>query len=151
MIGRPRAAFALLAALISVVLLGALIVGAVIATTEETRTSASSALGARALAAAESAVERAIVGWVQAQAESLAIGQRASQEAPVGDVPVTMTLIRLDSSVFWVVGEALAGGEPGEPGPSVRRRIGILVRRATDSAGRVTIFRFEERPWVELF
>lgn len=143
--------FALVAALIAVVLLGALIVGAFVATTEETRISANVGTGLRALSAAESAVEADLAGWAAGEVDSLAIAQRASHSTVVDGLEVTTTLIRLDSSIYWIVGEANNALAAEGPTRSVRRRIGLLVRRVPDSTGNAALLRLEERPWSELF
>jgi hypothetical protein len=146
-----RGGFALVAALILVVLLGALIAGAFVATTEETRVSASSSLGERGLHAAESAVEGGIGGWVPSQSDSLAIGGRAARTSTDGKISVTTTLIRLDPTLYWLVAEARVGDESGGAAPTIRRRIGVILRRVSDSAGQTAILRLEERRWSELF
>lgn len=146
-----RRGFALVAALISLVLLGALIVGAFFAATEETRVSAAVRAGARALREAESGAESAIGGWAAVQSDSLNVGQRASRSFAANGVWVTTTLIRLDSTLFWVVGEAEAGEGTPPAGSATRRRIGVLTRRASDSSGRRCLLRLEERSWSELF
>ncbi len=148
---RRRRGFALVAAIIIVVLLAALIVGAFIATTEETRISGGVALGERGIEAAETAVERDIAGWGSSQCDSVAIGGRLSRMTSVDGIPVTTTLIRLDSTRYWLIGDAGAGGDLAGRGPLVHRRIGVWVRRVADSAGRGFLFRFEQRAWSELF
>jgi hypothetical protein len=142
-ISAKREGFALVASLILVVLLAALITGAFVATTEETRVSANASLGERGLDAAESAVEGGIGGWVPSQSDSLAIGGRTARTSTDGKISVTTTLIRLDPTLYWLVAEAKT--------PTIRRRIGVILRRVSDSAGQTTILRLEERRWSELF
>jgi len=151
LIEERRSGFALVAALACVVLLGALIVGAFVAVTEETRVSATMALGERALDAAESAVEGEIEAWSPSYGDSLAIGDRAVRAVTTGKLPVVTTLIRLDSSLFWIIGDASSSGNSAAEAPLVRRRIAVLVRAVTDSAGKRSISRLEERPWSALF
>jgi hypothetical protein len=134
-----------------VVLLGALIVGAFVATTEETRVSSASSLGERSLYVAESALEEALSGWVTVQSDSLTAGQRVARSSTDGKVTATTTLIRLNGSLYWLISEARAGDASEEGAPSIRRRIGVLLRRVSDSAGQTSILRFEERRWSELF
>lgn len=143
--------FALIGALIAVVLIGALIVGAFLATTEEVRISRNVGMGARALTAAESAAEADLAGWAAADIDSLAITHRVAHSMSIDGLAVTTTLIRLDSSVYWIVADAADGGMAPGAAPSVRRRIGLLLRRVSDSAGKAALLRLEERPWSELF
>lgn len=143
--------FALVAALVAVVLLGALIVGAFVATTEETRISGNVTMGTRAMSAAESVLENDLTGWAAGQVDSLGIAQRAVHSTAVPGFAVTTTLVRLDSSLYWVIADAADGiTEPGGTN-SVRRRISLLVRRTADSTGQAVLLRLEERPWSELF
>jgi hypothetical protein len=142
-----RKGFALVGALIAVILIGALIVGAFVATTEEARISGNVRTGAQVLAAAEAAAEGDIAGWAASEADSLAIAQRAVHSTAIGGLAVTTTLVRFDSTLYWIVGEA---SNPGS-GVSVRRRIGLLLRRQRDSTGKTTLLPLEERPWSELF
>ncbi len=64
---------------------------------------------------------------------------------------VATTLIRLDSAVYWVIADATQGGQMPNQAPVVRRRVGLLVRRVSDSAGKVSLLRLVERSWSELF
>lgn len=146
-----RSGFALIAALLSVVLLGALIVGAFLATTEDLRVTGSESGSLHALSAAESGAQGALTGWAASQADSLAVGQRITRSVSVDGVAVQTTLVRLDSVVFWLVGDAGAGGQSGAGNFAVRRRVGVYLRRVSDSAGRGSFLRFDERAWAELF
>lgn len=143
--------FALVGALLAVVLLGALIVGAFVATTEEVRISGNVGAGALALTAAESVVERDLSAWAAAQVDSLPPAGRVSHSTGWGVFSVTTTLVRLDSTVYWLVADAIDGLAAPGASPAVRRRIGVLLRRVCDSTGKATLFRLEERPWSELF
>jgi type II secretory pathway pseudopilin PulG len=144
---RNRPAFALVASLVGVVLLGALIVGTFVASTEEMRTAVAIKSSARALAVAESSAEGGAAGWVTAQADSIPPGGRAVRTTAVDGFLVTTTLIRLNFTLFWLIADAEQ--EPVSAG--TRRRIGVLFRRVADSTGRGSLFRLEERPWAELF
>ena len=146
-----RRGFALIGALIAVLLLGALIVGALVATTEETRTSGNVRLSERALYAAESAIEEAVPAWAAAQADSIGISQSVSRASGSGDFTVTTTLLRLDSAVYWLVAESAQWGLAETVRPAVRRRVGVLFYRVFDSVGTAVLFRVGERPWSELF
>ncbi len=147
---RDRRGIALTAALIAVVLIGALITGAFIATLEETRMSANAVSRERALDAAESAVETQIVGWSWAAADSQPIGSMLTTSGGPG-VSTTTLQIRLDSTVFWVIGESRSGGETAAQSPTVRMRIGVLVKTESDSIGHRLPSVFDRRAWAELY
>lgn len=146
-----RAGFALAAALVAVILFGALIAGAFVATTEESRVSLNAELAERSLNAAESAAEGDVAGWASQQADSLIAGQRKSRSWTSNGVPLTTTLIRLNGVLFLLAGEATGIDHSAAGVPSIRRRIGILLRRVADSTGRGSLLRLEERAWSELF
>jgi type II secretory pathway pseudopilin PulG len=142
-----RSGFALVASLIAVVLLGALIAGVFVATTEEIRIAGGIKSSARGLAAAESAVEGDAVGWVNSQADSLQIGSRLERTSTIDGFQVTTTLVRLNASIFWLIGDAADGAGAA----ASHRRVGLLLRRVADSTGRGSLLRLEERAWAELF
>jgi type II secretory pathway pseudopilin PulG len=146
-----RRGFALIAALISVVLLGGLIVGAFVAVSEQTRTAAGSQSGLRALIAAESAAEGDVSGWAGPRCDSVAPGLRVEHISLVDGFQVTTTLVRLNTEMFWLIADAkgLSGAAPSSA--AGHRRIGLLLRRVADSAGRGSLLRLEERAWSELF
>jgi Tfp pilus assembly protein PilX len=146
-VSRERRGFALVASLIAVVLLGALIVGTFVAAEEEIRISTAVKSSARALAVAESSAEGDAAGWASAEADSVPTGGRLERTRIVDGFQVTTTLIRLHSSVFWLVADAAEGTGPA----TNHRKIGVLLRRVTDSAGHGTLLRLEERAWAELF
>ncbi len=64
---------------------------------------------------------------------------------------VATTLIRLDSALYWLIAEASQGGQMPNQAQLVHRRVGLLVRRVSDSAGKVSLLRVGERSWSELF
>jgi len=142
-----RSGVALVASLIAVVLLGALIVGTFVASTEEMRVTSGMRSSARALAVAESAAEGDAVGWAVARTDSLLAGGRAARTTTVDGFQVTTTLIRLNLTVFWLIADVDDGPVPA----GNHRRIGLLLRRVIDSTGHATLLRLEERPWAELF
>jgi len=134
----------------AVVLIGALITGAFIATMEATRMSANSVSRERALDGAESAVETEIAGWSSAQADSQAIGSLVVTSGGSGAFTTTWR-IRLDSTLFWVVGESRSADGTGGHAPTVRRRIGVLVKTGSDSLGYSILSVFDRRAWAELY
>jgi type II secretory pathway pseudopilin PulG len=146
-----RDGFALVAALVAVILLGALIAGAFVASTEESRVSLNAELTERSLNAAESAAEGDAAGWAAQQSDSLLVGQRKSRSWTADGMQLTTTLIRLNGTLFLLSGEATGIDHSASGVPMIRRRIGILLRRLADSTGHGSLLRLEERAWSELF
>jgi hypothetical protein len=142
-----RRGFALAAALLTLLLISALVTGVFFAVTEETRAGAASAERQLALSAAESAVEMTIADrnadW------SGPIGASVTRSAAVGELgaPVVVHVTRLDSTLYWIVGGATAPSR----GSGVSRRIGVAVRVLINSDRSITIDRISERSWSELF
>jgi type II secretory pathway pseudopilin PulG len=141
----PRG-FALAAALLAIMLIGALLASLFFAITEETRTGAASRRRDHALAAAESAIQIG-VGLLATQVDQSSIGTTRSQPVEVEGFPATVHITRLDSSLFWVLAVV---GDSRDPA-AVTRRTGLLVAASRDSSGSIRIVRIPERAWSELF
>lgn len=141
-----RRGFALAAALLTIVLIGALIAGVFFATTEETM--AGSAFRARQLAlnSAETALAE-IPARVTGILDSMQVGSAITLDASTYSGPATVYVSRLDSSLYWLVVEA----EFGADATKSRRRIGLSVTMERDSSGAGNIARIPGQAWVELF
>jgi Tfp pilus assembly protein PilX len=151
MASRERPGIVLPAALICVVLIGALVAGAFIATTEETRMSANAISEEGALEAAETSVENRIAQWDAALADSMALGAKRMAGTTAGQFPSTTWLIRLDSTLFWVVAEGRGESQMAGHAAVVRQRVGVLVRTAMDSTGVSSVFPLDQRAWAALY
>jgi hypothetical protein len=147
----PRDGVALATALLCVLLLGALIVGAFVAAAEETRMSANSVSVGTALGAAESAAEWQLAQWNGASADSIPIGAMRTVAAASAPVQSTTWLVRLDSTVFWVVAEARGFDQISGHPIALRQRVTLLVRTVRDSAGVTAAFPLEQRAWALLY
>lgn len=139
--------FALAAALLAVLLIGALVAVVLFATTEETREGSATAERQLSLNAAESAIELAIGGLGASPLDSIGIGGTRSHGFGGLGASVIVYITRLDSSLYWIV--AAAGGESSTSGAS--RRIGVVVRAQFDANHSITIDRIPEGGWSELF
>lgn len=143
---RSRLGFALVAALLALMLIAALAASVFLAAAEETRISAASAWKELALSAAESAIEATIAGWVGNGAEPVGVeGARTSQVDGFG-VPVSVTVTRLDSTLYSIVGEA----RPLPSATSAMRRIAAIVSVQVAADHSIRIDRIGERWWSEL-
>jgi Tfp pilus assembly protein PilX len=143
----PRLGFALVAALLAIVLIGALVAGAMFATTEETRVGAMGVAREVALMTAESAIASFVSEASVTRPDDVGIAGVVSQTTLISGRSVTLYLTRLDSTIYWVVAEASA--DPSRSG--ARRRIGVLVTTRARSDGTMSITPISERAWSELF
>lgn len=144
---RGRRGFALAAALLAIMIIGALLASLFFAITEETRTGAASRRGDHALAAAESAIQIGVALLATQVPDQSSIGTARSQPVEVEGFPATVHITRLDSSLFWVLAVV---GDSRDPA-AVTRRAGLLVAASRDSSGSIRIVRIPERAWSELF
>lgn len=143
----PRKGFALAAALLVLLLISALVTGAFVAATEETKVGVAGMERHRALVAAESAIEMTIATF---RADTTAaIGLAGTKTIPIGDLeaPVIVYITRLDSALYWIVADA--GESPVEARAS--RRIGVVARAVVAPDHSIIIDRISERSWSELF
>lgn len=134
-----RGGFALLLAILAVVVAGALIVATHVAVTLEHRMAASAVARQRAFAASELALWSSVAGW-DSSALALERGGGSVRVLHAGGDSATVTTFRLDDRTFWLVAEAAVG--------DARRRTGVNVLTYTDSTG--THVRRVSRSWVDL-
>ena len=144
---RPRRGFALAAALLVLILVSALVTGAFVATTEQTRVGITGVERHLAFVAAESAIEMTIATFRPDTTAS--IGLAGTKTTAIGDleVPVIVYVTRLDSALYWIVADA--GGSRDDA--TVSRRIGVVVRVVATPNHSIVIDRISERWWSELF
>ncbi|MFL5594793.1 MAG: hypothetical protein ACJ785_09300 [Gemmatimonadaceae bacterium] len=143
-----RGGYVLVAALLAMVLIGALAVAAVFATTEDTKVGTAGMARDRALNAAESAISIVMSQRPAVLPASIGVAGTTSNSVGGLDVPTIVYITRLDSSVYWIVAEAALA--PSQSG--ARRRIGVLVKAvwvSNDSS--IVIDPILQRPWSELF
>ena len=145
--GEHRSGFALVAALLAIVLIGALVAGAMFATTEETRVTTTGAARELALATAESAIASLVSDANVARPTEVGVAGVISGTGQISGRPATLYLTRLDSTIYWVVAEAAA--DPLHSG--ARRRIGMLVTTERRPDGTISLNPISERAWSELF
>jgi hypothetical protein len=141
-----RKGFVLAAALLALLMIAALVAGAIFAANEGTRMAVASADRQLTLAAAESSIEEAMLSddaseWTGAIGGSTASTQQASS------MPVTIYRTRLDTTLFWIVADA----GPARAGSGVMSRVGVLVRVNLAAGAVASVDRISERWWSELF
>jgi Tfp pilus assembly protein PilX len=140
-----RKGFALIAALLAVVLIGALVAGAMFATTEETKVGSTAGARDVALTAAESALASAIS--MSALPTSIGVGGTTSQATEFSGRAVNVYSTRLDSTIYWLVAESAADASHS----GAQRRVGIFVTAHAQPDGSISITPISERAWSELF
>src|SRR6188474_3658678 len=100
---KPREGFAMVIAMIAIVVIGALIAGAFFTSTQEYRIGRNSLVAQRAYSAAEAGVTQPIQGWIKAINLSMAngvTGPRDSLPIPGGGYAIRR-VTRLDDYSFW--------------------------------------------------
>ncbi len=139
--------FALAAALLAIVLIGALIAGVLFATTEETRTSAAGTASEVAANACESAIVITITDPDITLPDSIGVAGTISRRVDGLGPAVIVYITRLDSVLYSIVADAIT-----EP-INVRggRRLGMIVKSSISGDHSITIDPISERPWFEPF
>ena len=144
---KGRKGFALVTALLSLMLIAALAAGVFLTAMEETRIGAAATSKEQTRLAAESAIESTIGGWTGNPSDPIGLaGTRTSSVDGFG-TPISVSVTRLDSTIYWIVAESRSVSSP----PVATRRIGVVVRAQIAPDRSITIDRIRERWWSELF
>ena len=144
---RDRKGFALAAALLAVVLIGALVAGVLFATTEETRAGAVGVDREVALNACEAAIAMTLTDPGLRLPDSIGVEGTLSSRVGGPGPEIIVYITRLDSTIYAIVAESVP--ELGSAGGA--RRIGVVVRVSVAADSSVTIDPISERPWFEVF
>jgi len=138
-----RKGFALAAALLAVVLIGALVGGVLFATAEETRAGAVGADGEVALNACESAVALTLTDPGLHLPDSIGV-EGAITRHLVGRGPeIIVYITRIDSAMYSILAESVR--ESGSAGGA--HRVGVVVRSSIAADHSITLVPVSERPW----
>lgn len=124
-----RDGFALLLAILAVVVAGALIIATHAAVNLEHQRASATINRQRAFAASEHALWSSVANW-DATNGLLPLGGAKSATLKAGGDRATITTVRLNQSLYWLTAEA----EVGDPVRRARRRTGVNVRVTQDSA-----------------
>lgn len=144
-----RQGFALLTALLALVLIAVLVTGALFATSQESRSAGTQLVDQKAFAFAERSALQTTAGWTCPECDLLPIGSVIIRNQ-VSSPPLesTVYITRLDSTVFLVTGE----GRTSESGAStVRRRVSIAVKITRDSVGTSTASHIPGDSWIAAY
>ena len=144
--GGPKG-FALAAALLAIVIVGALITGVVFATTEETRVGAARMDGEIALNACESAIAMTMTDPDLRLPDSIGVAGTVSGPVAGPGPPTIVYITRLDSALYSIVAETVT--ERVNTGAT--RRVGVVVKSSIADDHSIAIDPISERLWVELF
>jgi len=145
---RSRAGFALPAAIMALVLLSALVAGALYVSTEELRAGRGDVASQRALVAAESALESAIASWDPSRNATLLPGGRAiiarRTESNGDDVEVMATRVQRMAVWMTAVARSSADGRPMPARHTIAASLRLIVHRfpltaALTAGGMVTV------------
>ena len=128
----PRGGFALPAALFALVLVSALVAGALFVATEELRTGRGDGADQRALAAAEWALDRAILTWDVRRNVTQPVGRTDTIAAEYGAPNDTTVVLatRVQRRAVWLTVTATRGGD-GRSIPA-RHTVAASLRLAND-------------------
>lgn len=144
--GSPKG-FALAAALLAIVMIGALIIGVLFATTEETKVGAAAMDGEIALNACESAIAITIMDPDSRLPDSNGVGGTLSGLAGGLEPPIIVYITRLDSALYAIVAEMA----PRPANTVATRRVGVIVKWSISGGRSIAVDPISERPWLELF
>src|SRR3954463_80912 len=140
-----RHGFALIAALLAVVLIGALVASAMFATTEDTKVGSAGVARDVAPMAAGAAPASAIT--TDALPTSIGSAGTTWGATQFGGRSVNVYVTRLDSTIYWFVAESAADASHS----GAQRRVGILVAAHSRPDSSISISPISERAWSVLF
>ena len=141
-----RKGFVLATALLVIVLIAALVAGVFVATTEETHIASTSATREQALVAAESALDHEIEGWTQGASQQIGVGGQEFSTVSNRPMPVSLTITRLDSTLYSIVAEARS---PSSHSQAIRR-VGVIVSVRNSGNSSILVVPIPQLWWSEL-
>jgi hypothetical protein len=142
-----RKGFALAAALLAVVLIGALVAGVLFATTEETKAGAIGVDREAALYACEAAIAITITDPALRLPDSIGVQGTISNHIGGRGPEIIVYITRLDSTMYSILAESV----PELGGAGGAHRIGVVVTSSIAADGSIAIDPISERPWFEVF
>lgn len=140
-----RRGFVLAVALLALLLIAALVATVLFAALEETRIATGAVSKERSLVEAETAIEMTIAHWPGLHDQAVGVAGSRSSSLMQDGSEVTVTVTRLDSTLYWIVADA--GGPASR---SSERRIGALLKVRITADGSATIDRLPERWWLDV-
>jgi hypothetical protein len=146
---RSRSGFVLIATIVALVIIALLVTGAFFASGQDFAVSRAEIRDRQLFSYAEFAATHAIDNWSSVDRERMTIGETMSSAASV-DFPLESKsfVTRLDSTVFWVVGQARLQTADAY---NAQRRVGVLVTIRRGGAPVNPPVRVPEHAWSELY
>lgn len=146
---KHRGGFALVAALVAVVIIALLITGAFFASGQELGVARNEIRDQQTLGFAEYALARAVATWDTQARESMVAGQTTQLPSVSSGLLESKAFVtRLDTALYAVVAEARIASADGA---GLRRRIGIVVKTVSDGAPENPPSRISEQAWTALY
>jgi hypothetical protein len=142
-----RRGFALAAAILAVVLIGALLGGVLFATAEQTRAGAAAADHEDALNACEAAIAMTITDPGLRLPDSIGVEGDVSVHVGGRDPEIIVYITRLDAALYSILAESVSGSG----GAGGVHRVGVVIRSTIAEDRSITIVPISERPWFEAF
>ena len=143
---KSRAGFALLAAIVALVLIAVLVTGALYASSQESHSAGAELLDQKLLSLAERVTVEAASNWACPECDLLSAGSVIIRNpAPSPPLASTVYITRLDSAVFLVTGEARITTPDVA---AARRRVSIAVKITRDSLGVFSASRIHGDSWI---
>lgn len=141
-----RAGFALVAALVALVLIAGLVTSGLFASNQESHAAAAELNDQQTAAFAERAAILVVADWACPECDLLPVGSVFIRN-PVASPPLesTVFITRLDSALFLVTGEARLTRSGAI---ALRRRVSIAVKAARDSLGTTRASRIDGDSWA---
>jgi len=143
---KTQRGFALLSAIVALVLIAVLVTGAPYASSQESHSAGAELADQKLLSFAERAAVETASNWVCPGCDLLAAGSviiRNSASSP--PLESTVYITRLDSAVFLVTGEARIMSSGAQIS---RRRVSIAVKITRDSLGVFSASRIRGDSWI---
>jgi hypothetical protein len=143
---KTRAGFALLAAIVALVLIAVLVTGALYASSQESHSAGAELLDQKLMSLAERVTVETTSNWACAECDLLPPGSVIIRnQAPSPPLESTVYITRLDSAVFLVTGEARITTSSVR---ASRRRASIAVKITRDSLGVFSASRIHGDSWI---
>lgn len=146
---KSRPAFALVAAIVSLVLIAALVTGALFASNQETHATAAEIIDQKVSTYAERVAFTSAAEWQCPECDEMAVGSVIIRN-PASSPPLesTVFITRLDSALYLVTGE----GRIDDAGVvRTRRRVSVAVKIARDSLGVPRSSRIGGESWAAAY
>jgi hypothetical protein len=140
-----RNGFALLIALLAIVIVTALMLGTLLRTNQDTDVARAETLTQHAFAAAETALWDAVASADTRMLRMEPMGAITMSRISLGQLTTNVTVIKIDTAAIWIVSDA----EIREGSEEAHHRIGLSATLAADTTD-ARLSPIHDHGWVEL-